>query len=80
MFYGKIAIEISYVAAYVYRKMIFWGLIQLDCHLIQHVTLIYSPITCLSTKLWSNTTTLINSNNYFYKDCDLPLVNHTMIK
>ena len=65
---GKIATEMSYVATYVYHKMVFEGLIQLYCHLIQHVTLIYSPTICLSTILWSNTTTFINSINYFYKD------------
>ena len=48
---GKIATDMSYVATYVYHKMVFEGLIQLNCHLIQHVTLIYSPTTCLSTKL-----------------------------
>ena len=48
---GKIATKMSYVTTYVYCKMVFEGLIQLNCHLIQHVTLIYSLITCLSTKL-----------------------------
>ena len=55
----KIATNMPYVAKYVYPKMIFWGLVQLSYHQIQHVTLIYSHTTCLSKNLWSNTTTFI---------------------
>ena len=65
---GKIATEMSNVAAYVYHKMIFWRVIQLNCHLIQHVTLMYSHTTCLNIKIWSYIITFNNFVNYFYKD------------
>ena len=48
---GNFATQMSYVATYVYHKIVFEGLIQLNCHLIEHIKLIYSPTTCLSTKL-----------------------------
>ena len=40
---GKITIEMSYEATYAYHNMFFEVLIKLNYHLIQHVTLIYSP-------------------------------------
>ena len=51
----QVATYTTIVETYNYNKSVFWGLIQLSCHLIRYVTPIYSPKSCLRNKLWSYT-------------------------